>query len=101
MPKTDNNEDDRAEDSDVVPMGDNAEAVLRRYAERIERLDEERQSMVSDIREVFAEAKAEGFDPKILRKALARRRRDPKDLYEEDSVLELYEDALKGLTRPT
>lgn len=88
-------------DLNVVPMGDNAEAVLRRYAERIERLDEERRATVADIKEVFDEAKAEGFDAKLLRKALARRRRDPKDLYEEDSVLELYEDALKGLTRPS
>lgn len=90
----------KTEEPDVVPIGGNAEAALRNYAERIERLDEERKAMVSDIKEVFDEAKSEGFDPKILRKALARRKRDANDLAEEDGILELYEEALAPLTRP-
>lgn len=85
----------KTEEPDVVPIGDNAQKMLRSFAERVERLDEERRAMVSDIKEVFDEAKANGFDAKILRKVLARRRRDQNDLQEEDSLIELYEDTLR------
>lgn len=81
------------EDS-TFPIGGNAAPVLRAFAERIERLDEERKALVDDIKEVFDEAKSAGFDAKILRKVLARRKMDPKDRKEMDELIALYEETL-------
>ena len=70
-----------------------SEKQIRSIVERIERLHEERQNIADDIKEVFAEAKGNGFDPKAL-KAVISRRRDPAATAEADAMIELYECAL-------
>lgn len=69
---------------------------LRAIIERIERLEAEKQDAVDAQKEVYAEAKSNGYDTKIIRKVVARRKRDRADLAEEAAVLELYEAALEG-----
>lgn len=67
---------------------------LKSYVERIERLAEEKQTIADDIKEVFAEAKGNGFDVKIVRKLIAERKRDANERAEEEAILELYRRAL-------
>ena len=71
-------------------------AELRQIIERIERLNEEKQQAADLAKDVFAEAKARGYDCAILRKVIARRKRDRDDLAEEQAVIEMYETALEG-----
>lgn len=67
---------------------------LRSYIERIERLEEEKQALAADIREVYAEAKSGGFEPKIMRRLVRLRKMDQSDRQEEDHLLELYRQAV-------
>jgi uncharacterized protein (UPF0335 family) len=67
---------------------------LKAYMERIERLEEEKAAMVADIKEVFAEAKANGFDVKIMRQVLKLRKMDSNDRAEQEALLDLYMSAL-------
>jgi len=67
---------------------------LRAFIERIERLEEEKANLLADIREVYAEAKATGFDPKIMRKVVSLRKMDVEKRQEEDFVLDTYLNAL-------
>jgi uncharacterized protein (UPF0335 family) len=67
---------------------------LRSFVQRIERLEEDRAALGQDLREVYAEAKGEGFDTKVLRKLIGLRKRDPRQRREEDELLELYLSAL-------
>ena len=67
---------------------------LRSFVERIERLEEEKASLASDIREIFAEAKGTGFDTKILRQVLKLRKLDREDRQEQETLLDLYLQAL-------
>ena len=67
---------------------------LRAFIERIERLEEEKANLLADIREVYAEAKAMGFDPKIMRKVISLRKMDVDKRQEEDFVLDTYLNAL-------
>ena len=76
-----------------VPAGF-AKEQLRSFVERVERLEEEIKGLNSDKRDVFAEAKANGFDVKALKTILAIRRQDPDDRKEHDTVVELYAQAL-------
>jgi uncharacterized protein (UPF0335 family) len=71
-------------------------AELRQIIERIERLNEEKQQAADLAKEVYAEAKGRGYDTAILRKVIARRKRDRDDLAEEAAILEMYETALEG-----
>ncbi|MBV9568895.1 MAG: DUF2312 domain-containing protein [Hyphomicrobiales bacterium] len=68
--------------------------LLKAFVERIERLEEEKASIAGDVKEVYAEAKAQGFDIKILRKVVALRRRDAAERREEEEILDLYLQAL-------
>ena len=72
---------------------------LRSIVDRIDRLDEERAALASDIRDIYAEAKSAGYVPKVLRKVIARRRMDPDKRAEEDNLHELYEAALDAPTQ--
>lgn len=67
---------------------------LRSFIERVERLEADARAVADDKKEVFAEAKARGYDTKIMRKVIAERKRDKDDLAEEQAVLELYREAL-------
>ena len=70
---------------------------LKSFIERIERLEEEKRVLGSDIKEVFAEAKGTGFEPKIMRQIIKIRRKDKEEVDEEESLLDLYKRAL-GMT---
>ena len=67
---------------------------LRSYIERIERLEEEKAALASDIRDVFAEAKGNGFDVTVMRQVLRLRRLDKDHRDELETVLDLYLRAL-------
>lgn len=67
---------------------------LRSIIERIERLEEEKSEVAADIKEVYAEAKGNGFDTKALRKLVALRKKDRDKVMEERAILELYANAL-------
>ena len=67
---------------------------LRAIIERIERLEEEKREVSEQIKEVYAEAKGNGFDAKTLRKIVALRKKKPEERSEEEAMLELYMNAL-------
>lgn len=71
-----------------------AEGQLLSIVERIERLELEKANIATDIKEVYAEAKGNGFDTKILRKVVALRKKDANERQEEEAMLELYMQAL-------
>src|SRR3546814_19461203 len=71
---------------------------LRAFIERIERLEEEKATLAADIREVFAEAKSSGFDPKIIRQVIKLRKMEPNDRQEQESRLDTSLHAL-GMAR--
>ena len=103
---------DQAEDQSIAPPADpgdrpgepegvqpaGASGVtatrLRSFIERIERLDEERQALADDVKEVYAEAKGQGFDVKTMRKIARLRKIDTDQRREEEALLESYLAAL-------
>jgi uncharacterized protein (UPF0335 family) len=79
-----------------TPMnhGGVAHDQLRSVIERIERLEEEKAATAADIKEVYAEAKANGFDTKTLRQVVRIRKQDKSERQEQEAILELYLSAL-------
>lgn len=77
----------------MAGIGDNSGALLQ-FVQQIESLAEEKQAVADQQKEIFAEAKAQGYDTKIIRKVIARRKRDKAALAEEESLIEMYEEAL-------
>jgi uncharacterized protein (UPF0335 family) len=75
------------------------DAKLKSLAERIENLMDERDGIQSDIRDIYTEAKGVGYVPKVLRKAITRKRMDVSKRDEEDAILDLYESALSPAMR--
>jgi uncharacterized protein (UPF0335 family) len=71
-----------------------AQGQLKSLIERIERLEEEKKVIASDIKEVYAEAKANGFDTKVMRTVVALRKKDPAQREEEEAIISLYLHAL-------
>jgi len=71
-----------------------AAGQLRSLVERIERLEEEKAALTSDIREVYSEAKGHGFDTKIMRQVVRVRKLDKAERQEQEAVLDLYLSAL-------
>ncbi|MEO1170372.1 MAG: DUF2312 domain-containing protein [Pseudomonadota bacterium] len=67
---------------------------LKLLIERIERLEEEKKGIADDIKDVYAEAKAVGYDPKVMRKVVSLRKMDTHDRREQDDLLETYKSAL-------
>lgn len=72
----------------------NTAAQLKAFIERIERLEEEKRAIAEDIKEVYSEAKSNGFDAKILRMIVSIRKKDAAERQEEDTILETYMNAL-------
>lgn len=83
-----------ADESLGAVLGSNAQAQLVSTVERIERLLEEASVLREDIKEVFAEAKSTGFNPRILRQAIRIRAMDQAKRAEDESMLDLYLSAL-------
>ena len=71
-----------------------AAGQLKSIIERIERLEEEKKAVAEQIKEVYAEAKANGFDTKTLRKVISLRKRSTEERQEEEALLDLYLSAL-------
>lgn len=71
-----------------------AAGQLKAIVERIERLEEEKSEVAEQIKEVYAEAKANGFDAKTLRKVVSLRKKSNEERQEEESMLDLYLSAL-------
>ena len=71
-----------------------AKDQLKSIVERVERLEEEKKALADDIKEVFAEAKANGFDVKVLRTVIRLRKQDKTERQEQEALLDLYLHAL-------
>jgi uncharacterized protein (UPF0335 family) len=71
-----------------------AQDQLRAFIERIERMEEEIRACNTDKKEIYAEAKGNGFDVKTIKKIVSIRRQDPNEVMEQDALLELYMSAL-------
>lgn len=71
-----------------------AAGELKAYIERIERLEEEKAALAGDLRDVYSEAKANGFDTKIMRKIVSLRKKDHAERKEEEALMDLYLEAL-------
>lgn len=84
--------DDVTTSSEAISAGQ-----LRALIERIETLEEEKREVAEQIKDVYAEAKAHGYDTKILRKVIGLRRKDPDERAEEETLLDVYLSAL-GMT---
>jgi uncharacterized protein (UPF0335 family) len=75
-----------------------AKEHLKSFIERVERLEEERTALTADIREVYSEAKGQGFDTKIMRQVVRLRKMETADRQEQEAMLDLYLSAL-GMRR--
>ena len=75
-------------------MAEPTDDRLRLLIERIERLEEEKKGIADDIRDVYAESKAVGYDPKIMRQIVRLRKMDPNDRSEMEMILDTYKAAL-------
>jgi uncharacterized protein (UPF0335 family) len=67
---------------------------LRSIIERIERLEEERKALANDIKDIYAEAKSAGFDVKVIRQIISIRKKEPAEVEEQETLLDLYRRAL-------
>jgi uncharacterized protein (UPF0335 family) len=67
---------------------------LRSIVERIERLEEEREALAGDIKDIYSEAKSAGFDVKVLRRLISIRRKEPAEVQEQETLLDVYRRAL-------
>lgn len=78
-------------------MGDNARKVLANFVSRIERLQDDKDQVAGQMKDVYAEAKSQGFDTTALRATIKRRKMDRQEREEADAILETYEGALEGM----
>lgn len=85
---------DRSERQDGMGGGHVAADELRLLIERAERLEEEKGGINDDIKDVMAEAKSRGYDPKAIRKIMAIRKKKKEEYQEEEAILETYMQAL-------
>ncbi|WP_419900440.1 DUF2312 domain-containing protein [Roseomonas sp. USHLN139] len=67
---------------------------LRSIIERVERLEEERKALADDIKDIFSEAKAAGFEVKVIRQIIRLRKQEPAEVEEQETLLDLYRRAL-------
>jgi uncharacterized protein (UPF0335 family) len=87
--------------SDTISSDSVAQDQIKAFIERIERLEEEKASIAGDIKEVYAEAKGNGFDTKVLRKIVSIRKQDHNERMEQEALLELYLTALGMAAAPS
>jgi uncharacterized protein (UPF0335 family) len=85
---------DSTETTDAASQGNIAADRLRSIIERIERLEEERKALGSDIKDIYSEAKSAGFDVKVLRQLIRIRKQEPADVEELETLLDVYRRAL-------
>jgi len=95
MPKSNlQTRDDDENDSQTTDTGGVSGARLKAFIERIERLEEEKKATAEDIKDVYGEAKATGFDPKIMRKIVSLRKTNLEKRREEAELLDVYMSAI-------
>ncbi len=80
--------------ADNAQWGNIAADRLRSIIERIERLEEERKALSSDIKDIYSEAKSAGFDVKVIRQLISIRRKEPAEVEEQETLLDVYRRAL-------
>lgn len=80
--------------ADNAQWGNVAADRLRSLVERIERLEEERKALSGDIKDIYAEAKSAGFDVKVLRQLISIRKKQPAEVEEAETLLDVYRRAL-------
>ena len=85
-----------ASEADVLTA--TAQGRLKSFIERVERLEEDKAAVANDMKEVFAEAKGEGFDVKILKEIIKLRKQDQDERDERESLLDLYMRAMETAT---
>ena len=78
-------------------LNTSAQGRLKSFIERVERLEEDKAAVSNDIKEVFLEAKGEGFDVKTLRKVIRLKKQDKARRQEEEALLDLYIQAIGGI----
>ena len=82
-------------DTPDITGGNNAAPIaadqLKSIIKRVERLEEDKKAISDDIKEIYLEAKGNGFDVKIIRKIVARRKRDREEVEREQEMIDLYE----------
>jgi uncharacterized protein (UPF0335 family) len=83
-----------AEETAAANLHHGAKEHLRAFVERIERLEEEKAALSADIKEIYAEAKGNGFDTKALRKIIQLRKKEEHERLEEEAMLATYMQAL-------
>lgn len=81
--------------------GSVAQDQIRAFVERIERLEEEKKAIADDLKEVYAEAKGNGFDTKVLRQVIRIRKQDRAERLEQEAILDLYLAALGMQAAPS
>ena len=79
---------------ELTPSANTSVNQLSQYIERIERLEEEKRALMADIRDVYSEARATGFEPKIMRQIIKMRGLDKEVLAEQDILLSSYRAAV-------
>lgn len=84
----------------TIQPGGVAADQLRAFVERIERLEEEKQAIADDIKDVYSEAKGTGFDVKVLRHIIRLRKQDAGERQEQEALLDLYMHALGMAPQP-
>jgi uncharacterized protein (UPF0335 family) len=85
------------ESASIDTLNGAAQGRLKSLIERIDRLEEDKAAVQADLKEVYAEAKGEGFDAKILRKVVRLRKLDRAKRLEEEALIDLYLQAIGGL----
>ena len=83
--------------SSIDTINATAQGKLKSLIERSERLEEDKAAVANDLKEVYAEAKGEGFDVKIVRKVVRLRKQDTAKRQEEEALIDLYISAIGGL----
>ena len=87
-----------ADDSSSIDvLNSAAQSQLKSVIERIERLEEDKAAVSADLKEVYLEAKGNGFDVKVLRKVVRLRKQDKAKRQEEEALIDLYLSAIGGL----
>ena len=80
--------------ADSPSTGNIAADRLKSIVDRIERLEEERKALASDIKDIYAEAKSAGFDVKVLRQLIRLRKQEPAEIEEQETLLDVYRRSL-------
>ena len=80
--------------SSIEVLNGTAQTQLKTVIERIERLEEDKAGVMADLKEVYAEAKGNGFDVKIIRKVIRIRKQEPAEVEEQETLLDVYRRAL-------